>query len=192
MSFASAPSQLPRRKSIRDGQTHTTRYATHIRLYYTRLTFHQFSQGGGLQRSTFPEKESETVKVSRIRALCVSGINIQIPNARLKQEEGPCSGKFHKKSQQSQPGYTLNVWLLGRSPDSIVVFAGLFTRADCPHDQTRLCKGRPRTVFCFFDRSTEVTLSVRDRLFLLPSLSPSTTSHPPSSLPTLRQANSLN
>lgn len=47
-------------------------------------------------------------------------------------------GKFHMKYQQSQPGYTLNIWLLEQSPDFVVVFRrvvyedGLPTRPNTP------------------------------------------------------------
>jgi hypothetical protein len=47
-------------------------------------------------------------------------------------------GKFHRKYQQSQLGYTLNFWLLEWSPDSVIVFRrvvyedGLPTRPNMP------------------------------------------------------------
>ena len=64
-SLTSAPFQLPRPKSIHDGQIHIARYGTHIGLQYAYLTFHQCLQSGELERGTSPEEESETASVLR-------------------------------------------------------------------------------------------------------------------------------
>lgn len=78
----------------------------------------------------------------------VSGINIQILDAKLNQEEGPCSGSFTRNINSHGRGVFAfrNGHLILPS-----VFTGLFMimRTNCPRDQTRLYQGRPRSVFCF-------------------------------------------
>ena len=78
----------------------------------------------------------------------VSGINIQILDAKLNQEEGPCSGSFTRNINSHGRGVFAfrNGHLILPS-----VFTGLFMimRTNCPRDQTRLYKGRPRSVFRF-------------------------------------------
>ena len=100
----------------------------------------------------------------------MSGIDIQILDARLKQEEIQCSRSFTSTNSPSLgTRLTFSFW----SGHLILLsfFAGLFMRTSCPHGQTCLRMGRPCPVLCSFDCSTNVTLLVRDHhrhLFLLP------------------------